>query len=134
MRKSKKYVYIDEPLYHYVCLETSLSNSGWNSKDIRGIDQLWLVKNIVEHSKEMGVENTASIYPTILNELGKFLFYRTKNLPMELRHAVFVQAAFLTDFFRVNGMDKELNNSSHKKLNKAFSNRDFSLWEIESSI
>lgn len=132
MRKCRKFVYIAEPLYHYAIIETSLSRSAWKSSDIQGIDQLWLVREIIERADEFGLQNMAEQYPLILGELGRMLFYRTGKLPEKIRKAIFMEAACLTDIYREKSMDIQLATQMQKKLNKAFAERDFALWEIVS--
>lgn len=132
MRKSSKFVYIAEPLYHYAIIETSLSRSEWKSSDIRAIDQLWLVKRIIENIKEFGLENNAEQYNMIIHELGSMLYGRVLGLDIELKKAIFVVAAYITDLYRKNGWDNKLEKLQYRKLNKAFASRDFSLWEIAS--
>jgi hypothetical protein len=70
MRKSKKFIYIAQPLYNYSLRASSMSHSEWNSSDIRAIDQLWLVKRIIEDSDKFELENTDEQYPLI----GKYAF------------------------------------------------------------
>lgn len=132
MRKCSKFVYIEEALYHYAIMETSLSRSEWKSSDVRSIDQLWLVKEIIDHNNDFKLENNLELYNIILHELGEMLCGRTYGLNQAMRYAVFITAVYATEVFRKKKFDNHLQKLKYKKVNQAFAERDFNLWELAS--
>lgn len=126
MRISTNFKYLAAPLYHYNVHSNNASVVVWKSKNIKCLDQYFLVEKLCEISDKLNLKHNEEFYSLLLHELGEILWERTKDLNISLREAVFVLSSKL--FLRYNINLKKDIRCGDKLLLKAFSHKNFKMW------
>lgn len=127
-RKCRQFEYINEDLYIYNNHTKNTSKSISRTENIRCLDHLFLIKDLLELSDKLGLENDSGLYKILLQELGPLLWLRTRDLSERNKKYVFIIAC---DIIRIYNVDSKLN-KSEKYLEKAFEKKNFMLWKLAS--
>lgn len=81
IRLCRNYEYLPETLYHHTIHKSSASNTLWNNKNAKSLDQLLLPLLIAKYSTQiLNLNDSAFLYKRLLHEYSKMLCSRTKNL------------------------------------------------------
>lgn len=116
--------YINLPLYGYRYNAQGITATA--SRNEKSIDQYWMTEYISEYFDKRGWVKDQEYYKKILNELGPFLYYRTKKLSENIRKCLFIVAS---DRICRWNIDKQQLSLCEKRLLKAYLERDFYAWQ-----
>ncbi len=87
-RMAERFVSIDAPLYVHTCNESNASHFVWNSHDYQSLDQLFLLKKLIDHGRQIGIDDTLALTKLIYKEWCGSLYYsRTRKLPYRVKLA-----------------------------------------------
>ncbi len=127
-RKCKQFEYINEDLYRYNNHLNNISKAISRTENLRCLDHLFLVRELLEISNELQLENDIGLYKVLLQELGTILWLRTRDLSEQDKKYAFVLACHIIQKYKV-----EYKLEFHEKyLEKAFERKDFVLWKLAS--
>ncbi len=127
-RRCSQFEYINEDLYVYRNHSNNISKSISKTEDIRCLDHLFLVKELLKISDELKLEKDIALYKVLLQELGTILWLRTRDLSKQNKKYAFVVACDIIEKYKVEFMLK----FHEKYLEKAFEKQDFTLWKLAS--
>ncbi len=126
-KKCRSFSYIDKKFYAYRQHVHSISKVA--PKRIKALDQYWMVEYIQKayelHFGGLDLE----FYKKVILELSVFLYRRTLGVDIDIRKCVFACAAQKVAEFALN---KKAFTRKERRFIKAFENKDFDAWEIES--
>lgn len=126
-RLCQSFAYIPETLYGYrIDNENSFMNTCKCS--IKSIDQLYIVKYLINLDKYMNINDERSLYLLILQELGLVLKYRTANLSDDIVQKVFILACDIVNNHRPK-YTFELP-KKYQFIEKSFLKKDYLLWKL----
>ena len=131
MRMCTRFECVGEALYYYFLHENNASRKVWNSKNIKSLDQYFILEELLKYSRKLGLPLDKSTYKLLLIELGEFLYTRTQGLSTELKKSVFLLASTLVAKVKKEVGDIKLTYVD-QKLEQAFCNGDFHLWKLAS--
>ena len=117
MRRAKSFSYIDKPLYVKNEHNTNASRIIWSSKQEKALDQLYLVKALLEKNDLLGMKRDITLLKVLLHEYGFVMWGRIKRLDIKLIHLAFIEACK-----DINCLGKELKdvNECLDKAERAF--------------
>ena len=129
-RRASVFVNINNMLYIKNEHKNNASKKVWKQGDTQCLDQLFLVRELIAVSSQLGMESDIALYRGVLQEFGAMLFQRTKGIDEKIRHAAFVVAADT-----IKGLRQPEYNISKKKIydyyvEKSFLNMDFKMWKL----
>lgn len=127
-RLSHKFIYEPELLYYYRVHNQNASRIVWNTKNYKALDQFYLAEEIGKQADKLGLLFDYWTFCVYLDEFGKLLYTRTKNLECIVRKAVFFQAAELIDCWSKKIKLQDLSFENNMLL-RSFWEKDFILWE-----
>ena len=128
-QKCQRFVNVSDILYRKRSHEKNASLFVWSNKNVKCIDQLYLVKLIDEIKREQGINDSLLNRKVEHIELGPMLYRRTKGLSDEVQKDLFVIAS---DYIR-NKKDQfviEDENILIYYADLALNNKDFELWKL----
>ena len=126
-RQSKKFVHISDVLYYKNFHTNNASFVVWNLKNYKCIEQLYLVINMIEDNKRLGLQEDVWFYQCIMREFSTILSQRIRGLDEETKQAVFCRACDILETLYKEEYDLLLL-ESNKLWQRAFSNREYRLW------
>ncbi len=126
----KNYLYIPKIEYEYKWYEKNYSHVQGNDTNVKAIDSYWILIEILEQYKRLGLKNDDVLYTLILRHISSYYYSSIKGLNNDIVEALFVLA-------------KELYNKYKPKHNvrlpymlrqveKAFERNDIELWKLAS--
>ncbi len=124
-RKCRQFEYINEDLYCYQNHTGNISKAISRTENIRCLDHLFLVKELLEMAENLGLEKDVALYKVLLQELGPILWLRTRDLSEENRKYAFVIGCEMMQECKV---ECHLN-WEEKFLEKAFATKKYLLWK-----
>lgn len=127
-RKCKQFEYINEDLYCYNNHSKNISKSISRTENIRCLDHLFLVRELLKISDTLGLKKDSTLYKVLLQELGPLLWLRTRDLSKKNKQCTFVLACDIIEEYKAR-CDLQF---SEKYLEKAFLKRNFILWKLSS--
>lgn len=127
-RRCRQFEYINEDLYCYHNHSSNISKKISRTENVRCLDHLFLVKELLKMSDDLGLEKDVALYKVLLQELGTILWLRTRDLKEESRKYAFVLACEIMEKYR---MECTLQ-GSEKYFQKSFEEMDFVLWKLVS--
>lgn len=127
-RKCKQFEYVNEDLYGYQNHASNISKSISRTENIRCLDHLFLVEELLEMSDELKLERDSALYKVLLQELGPILWLRTRDLKEQNRKYAFAMACDIIEKYKV---ECELR-WNEKYLQKVFEKRSFVGWKLAS--
>lgn len=89
LRKCNTFRYIKECLYDYSIRENSATKTQGKGKNIKNIEQLYLVEKIYEYSNKIGLKDDKTFYKLIINELGPMLYARIRGIDKKNQKYIF---------------------------------------------
>ena len=125
-RKCNKFEYINEDLYIYNNHSNNISKSISRTEDLRCLDHLFLVKDLLKLSDKLGLKKDSGLYKILLQELGTLLWLRTRDLSIQNKKFAFVIACDIIQKYKV---ECELK-FDEKYMEKAFFKRNYLLWKL----
>ena len=126
-RQSQKYVHISDVLYYKNFHANNASFSVWDITNYKCLEQLYLVINLIEENKKMGLPEDAWFYQCIMHELSFILSLRVRKLDEKTRQSVFLKACNI-----VKGLYKEeyegMLTEKNKMWQRIFLQKEYKLW------
>lgn len=127
MRLAKKISLCSKVVYHKCEHLTNASNTLWKTSNIKAADQYWLSYNLIKYStKVLKTPLSYILYAQLLREYSSLLYYRTENLPNNVRKAIFILASSFLSC--LNSPDYHFS-GLQKQYNEALLNKKFYEWE-----
>lgn len=128
-RQSRKFVHISDVLYYKNFHERNASFVVWNLKNYKCLEQLYLVINMIEDNRKLGLVEDVWFYQCIMRELSGLLVQRTRELDSYTRQLTFLKAcSILEELYRE---EYELMLSDENRLwQRVFANREYKLWQL----
>ncbi|MCI6266621.1 MAG: glycosyltransferase [Erysipelotrichaceae bacterium] len=126
MRKLKNFVYINNCLYYYCNHTNNISKKVQKVNDVRCLDQLYLLQELLKVSKN-DINEPISLYKNTLYELGVILWLRTKKLDKKIKKSAFIVACDIMD--KLNDKEVVLN-YNEKLFKRAFKTKNYLLWNL----
>lgn len=123
----KGFAYIPKALYGY--RQNPEGISATSSCNPRAVDQYWLTEYISDEYNRRYWKKDTTYCKAMLRELSIYMYRRTKNLPLEIREALFTCAADqVADWMlEINALTK-----GERRALRAFQKKDFEKWELAS--
>ncbi len=128
LASASKIVLISAPLYNFVKRKKSTSHFAYKKETIKTLDQFFLAESIVCDLLQKKINISSVHYNIFLNEYGKYLSFRTKNLNRALRKALFVLSCKRLNQIRpANVMySKDIN----ELMDMVFRQMNFTKWDF----
>jgi len=124
----KSYSYIPEVVYEYRWYENNFSHTQGQKSTPKVIDRYWLLLDILEKYKELGIKDEKIIYTLVLRHLSSY-FQDIQRCP-EAVESLFVLAEEL--YREWKPQHKVKLPFMLRQVEKAFDKKDFNLWRLAS--
>lgn len=126
----KNFSYLPKVVYEYKWYEKNFSHVQGNATNIKSIDSYWLMTEIIEQYKKLGLETDAKFYTLLLRHLSAFYYTSISGLESETVEALFVLAKDLFEKYKPENKVKLP--YMLKQVEKSFVNNDIELWKLAS--
>lgn len=120
--------YVDVPVYLY--RDNSLGITRTAGRNKKGLDTLWIVDEMLEWDRQLGIPFDQGMYDRVLWQLGPILWGRTTALDERERRAAFLYAC---EIVRKCDPSRLFSSARHGRwidLERGLRERDYSLWRI----
>lgn len=124
------YSYIPKLEYEYKWYEKNFSHVQNNAANIKSIDSYWLLIEILDQYKELGLPKDDKLYTLVLRHISSYYFSSIKGLNDELIEALFVLAKKLYLKYKPN--HKVRLPYMLRQVENAFDSNDIELWKLSS--
>lgn len=126
----KSYAYIPKIVYEYKWYEKNFSHTQNDSKRKKCIDSYWIITEILNAYKEMGLPNDAKLYTLLIRHLSAFYYPFVKDLDSKVIEALFVLAKEMLAKYK----NDDINNLPYVicKAKMALEENDIELWKLSS--
>lgn len=126
-RQSCKFVHISDVLYYKQFHEENASYVVWDLKNYKCLEHLYLVMNLIEANKALGLPEDAWFYQCILHELSFILSLRVRKLDQQTRQMVFLKACnIVNDLYKEEYYDSL---TPEKRIwHRALIQKEYKLW------
>lgn len=128
MRKSKQIEIVEDVLYYYSIHSTNASRNVWNRGNIKCLDEIYLIKNMLDLQINM---NEKMISHALIYELGGVLWSRTRKLPSELKKCVFLAGR---EILKKNMIANEHYTKDEQQMIRAFEQKSYLSWKLLSCV
>lgn len=91
-RQSHRFINTGEILYWKLAHENNASVKVWNNRNYKSVEQIYLVEELIEANKELGLAEDVYLYRCILHELSYTLEGRIRKLDHPVKKQVFLKA------------------------------------------
>lgn len=126
----KSYAYIPQVVYEYRWYENNFSHTQSGKVTPKVIDRYWMLLDILDKYKELGIQDENVVYTLVLRHLSHYFYRDIKRCP-EAVEALFVLAEEIYQEWK----------PSHKvklpymlrQVEKAFDTKNINLWKLASS-
>ena len=126
----KKFKYLPKVEYEYRWYENNFSRVQGKKKNPKAIDRYWMLLDIIEKYKELGLPRDGMFYTLLLKHLSAHYYNSFVGLDESVIQAMFVLARELVLQYRPKKMNKLPYMLSVTE--KAFIRGDVSLWRLSS--
>lgn len=124
----KKFSYIPYVGYEYKWYEKNFSHTQNSSANVKCIDRYWMLLDIIEKYKDLGLPLDAQFYTMLIRHVSIYYYPQLKGLPNELLEALFVLAREQLVKYRPEQTCKLP--YMLKVTEKALLERDMNLWKL----
>lgn len=124
----KKFSYIPYVGYEYKWYEKNFSHTQNSSANVKCIDRYWMLLDIIEKYKELGLPLDAQFYTMLIRHVSIYYYPQLKGLPEDLLEALFILASEQVVKYRLE-QDCKLPYML-KVTEKALLERDINLWKL----
>lgn len=104
----------------------SISNTG--GVNPRYLDAYWIVEDMLEESRRVGVKFDSRLCRIVVEHLGLYLYQRTKRFPDQMRKAIFVQAGVLLKEIHEFSVLELDGNAEERDMARALRTGNYQLW------
>lgn len=128
--KSKSFSYVPKVVYEYKWYEKNFSHTQGAGNNVKSIDFYWLLKDILNHYRDIGLKKDNMLYTLILKHLSAFYYSNFKNLDEKTFTALFVLAREI--YFEYKPKEKVRLPYMLRQVEKAFDTNNIELWKLAS--
>ena len=129
-RLSNKYVAISDYIYGYRINEKGITFTSKKSKKV--LDTYWIIEEMIDLSKEIGLKVDDSIYDMTVFQLSNLLYRRIHSLDDEVIKNTFILASYLMKDIGIKySKDKSI---IFRDIEKAFKTQNYKLWKLASFV
>lgn len=129
-RLSNKYVAISDYICGYRINEKGITFTSKKSKKV--LDTYWIIEEMIDLSKEIGLKVDDSIYDMTVFQLSNLLYRRIHSLDDEVIKNTFILASYLMkDIGIKDSKDKSI---IFRDIEKAFKTQNYKLWKLASFV
>lgn len=126
-RQATRFVHISDVLYYKNFHTSNASFVVWNIKNYKCLEQMYLVMNLIEENRKLGLPEDVWFYQCIMRELSAMLAQRTRGIDEQTKQMVFLKAcSILKDLYREEFQKSLL--ESNRIWQRVFENREYKLW------
>lgn len=126
----KNYIYIPKIEYEYKWYEKNFSHVQGNNTNVKAIDTYWILVEILQRYKKLGLPCDTKLYTLILRHISTYYYNSIKGLDREIIDALFILAKDLYLNYKPS-LKVKLPYMLHQ-VEKAFDNNDIELWKLAS--
>lgn len=126
----KNFSYIPDVVYEYKWYENNFSHTQGNAANIKTIDSLWLLVEILERYEKLNLPLDNQFYTLLLRHISAYYYPAIKDLDEDIIKAMYVMAADLYKKYKPNKKVKLP--FIMREVEKAFDNNDFEIWKLAS--
>ncbi|MBR2553953.1 MAG: glycosyltransferase [Aeriscardovia sp.] len=124
----KRFSYIPYVGYEYKWYEKNFSHTQNSSANVKSIDRYWMLLDIIEKYKELGLPLDAQFYTMLIRHVSIYYYPQLKGLPKGLLEALFILAREQLIKYRPEQICKLP--YMLKVTEKALLERDINLWKL----
>lgn len=126
-RQSHKFVHIHNVVYYKQFHEDNASFVVWDLKNYKCLEHLYLVMNLIEDNRKLGLPEDVWFYQCVLHEFSFILSLRVRKLDELTRKMVFLKAcSVLNELYRP---EYDAFILEDKRIwQRAFSKKEYKLW------
>ena len=125
-----KYSYIPKVVYEYKWHENNFSHTQGHSSNNKAIDRYWLLLEILEQYKKIGLPENEVFYTVLLRHLSVHFYNNIKNLEEQKVIALFVLCKEI--FEKYNKIDRVKLPYILRQVEKSFLDNNIELWKLAS--
>ena len=126
-RQSHKFINTGEILYCKLVHENNASVKVWNNRNYKSLEQVYLVEELIDASKKIGLVDDVYLYRCILHELSYTLEGRIRKLDHPVKKQAFLKAReILLSVY--NEKYYELLNASEREWHDALMHKRYFKW------
>ena len=129
-RLSNKYVAISDYVYGYRINEKGITFTSKKSKKV--LDTYWIIEEIIDLSKDIGLKIDDSIYDMTIFQLSNLLYRRIHFLDEETIKNTFILACSLMQDIGIK--DSKNKSIIFRDIEKAFKEKNYKLWKLASFV
>ena len=129
-RLSNKYVAISDDVYGYRINEKGITFTSKKSKKV--LDTYWIIEEMIDLSKEIGLKIDDSIYDMTIFQLSNLLYRRIHFLEEETIKNTFILACYLMKDMGIK--DSKYRLIIFRDIEKAFKTQNYKLWKLASFV
>ena len=129
-RLSNKYVAISDYVYGYRINEKGITFTSKKSKKV--LDTYWIIEEIIDLSKDIGLKIDDSIYDMTIFQLSNLLYRRIHFLDEETIKNTFILACYLMQDIGIK--DSKNKSIIFRDIEKAFKEKNYKLWKLASFV
>ena len=129
-RLSNKYVAISDYVYGYRINEKGITFTSKKSKKV--LDTYWIIEEMIDLSKEIGLKIDDSIYDMTIFQLSNLLYRRIHFLEEETIKNTFILACYLMKDMGIK--DSKYRLIIFRDIEKAFKTQNYKLWKLASFV
>ena len=126
----KRYAYLPIVEYEYKWYEKNYSHVQNNDKNPKAIDTYWILIEIMEQYKKIGLPVDDVLYTLILRHTSTYYYSSIKGLDTKLVEALFVLAKEL--YLQYKPQHKVKLPYMLRQVEKSFYNNDIEIWKLAS--
>ncbi|MDY4077777.1 MAG: glycosyltransferase family 2 protein [Clostridium sp.] len=129
-RLSNKYIAISDYIYGYRINEKGITFTSKKSKKV--LDTYWIIEEMINLSKEIGLKVDDSIYDMTVFQLSNLLYRRIHSLDDEVIKNTFILSSYLMkDIGIKDSKDKSI---IFRDIEKTFKTQNYKLWKLASFV
>lgn len=123
-----KYSYIPKVVYEYKWYEKNFSHTQGHSSNNKAIDRYWLLLEIIEQYKKIGLPEDKVFYTVLLRHLSVHFYNNIRNLEDQKVTALFVLCKEIFDkYYKNDGTELPYILS---QVEKSFLDNNIELWKL----
>ena len=130
-RQSCRFVHISDVLYYKQFHNDNASYVVWNLKNYKSLEHLYLIMNLVEDNKKLGLPEDVWFYQCVLHECSFILSLRVRKLDEQTRKMVFLKACDILNILYKKEYEDSLT-EKNKLWQRIFSQKEYKLWLLQS--
>ena len=128
-RQSARFVHISDVLYRKQFHSSNAFSVVWDNKNYKCLEQLYLVMNLVETNKRLGLPEDVWFYQCVLHEFSKIFYQRMCGLDENTKQMAFLKACeILNKLYKPEYLDSL--KDKDRLWHRAFAQQEYTLWRL----